>query len=50
MNDHKTFRTLQSLKRALLGALAALSFVLIPLVWVPLIVGDWLLDKLRRRR
>ncbi|MDD2059249.1 hypothetical protein N5D52_07625 [Pseudomonas sp. GD03860] len=48
MSQDKAFRVLQSVKNVVLSALAALSLLLVPLVWVPLIVGDWLLEKLKR--
>ncbi|CAM4060210.1 MULTISPECIES: hypothetical protein [Pseudomonas] len=50
MIGKKCFRALQALKDAFLSALALSGFVLIPLVWVPLIVGDWLQEKLKQRR
>ncbi|WP_327439052.1 hypothetical protein [Pseudomonas donghuensis] len=50
MIRNKTFGALQLLKRVLFTVLALLSCFVIPLVWVPLIVGDWFLGKFRQRR
>lgn len=50
MIRNKTFGALQLLKRVLFTVLALLSFFVIPLVWVPLIVGDKLLGRFRQRR
>jgi hypothetical protein len=49
MSQEKAVRVLQSVKTVVLSARAALSLVLVPLVWVPLIVGDWVLEKLKRQ-
>jgi len=49
MSQDKAVRVLQSVKNVVLSALSAFSLVLVPLVWVPLIVGDWVLEKLKRQ-
>lgn len=47
MSQEKVFRVRQTVKNALLSGVALLSFILVPLVWVPLIVGDWLLQQFK---
>lgn len=49
MSSEKDVGVSQVVKNTLLSGAALLSFLLVPLVWVPLILGDWLLERFRHR-